>query len=633
MSISLPSREIYSVDVPEVTDFSAQFQYNYYVPDEGSSETGAVPESVLNRPADEIDADLIHYAIEKSPRFVMLNWSAPPALLSSLPNEMTTRILIFGRNTKKNLISDNIQNVVSEDYFARDNYVGILFNNGDLADKAYRFMSGTLQQLTLGEDYEADVSHSRASSKLQALLPTSIRGSTIKSSLNQPQKAFGGRFFTEKKKEITDKPFKNISEASISVQVNSKVLHDVVNNTISDPYVTTASNMQQLKTVAKSALSVSKRTSVMQVSESEFKTYVPYVTIKTNRSVQGAQQDPTIFVGYVIDKTEHLPDGKTVEHPSFIINSPVIKSTIDPRVKYGSTYSYTIRAIVSYTLSAIDDETDDVAQVTMLVSSKPSTRLYMKCVENVSPPPPSDVTFVWNYEIDQPMICWAFPPNHQRDVKKFQVFRRSSIDEPFELLREYDFSDALVRNAQTIHFRENTPAELISTSTSPTLFYFDSDFKKLSSKYIYAVCCIDAHGLTSEYSAQFEISFDVFQNKIVKRLVSHSGAPKPYPNMFLEADTFVDTIRVAGASARRLKVYFNPECYHVTDNNNKAIDVVATSQKGGMYKLQLLNLDSQQGRILDINIVDRTKPTHTLKKTVKRPLQQTRGDVIGVKRA
>ena len=47
MSISLPSREIFAVDVPEVDDFTVDFKYMYFVPDEQTVETSGMTTMML----------------------------------------------------------------------------------------------------------------------------------------------------------------------------------------------------------------------------------------------------------------------------------------------------------------------------------------------------------------------------------------------------------------------------------------------------------------------------------------------------------------------------------------------------------------------------------------------------------
>jgi hypothetical protein len=606
MSVSLPSRDVYSVDVPEPTGLTATFQYNYFVPDEGVSETGGVPDRVLNRPADEVDAEFLHYASSRSPRYVLLRWSAPK-IVSSSPVELDIRKQVFGGNRHESLISDSVDKIVSEDYFASDDYVGVMFNDGELDDKAFMFMSGSLLQLTAKESREADVSHFRASQKLHSVAPAHVTPTTIGKSLNQPSRAYGGRFFSNRGVRLRNEYFDELRNVHVSVQVNGKLLHDIVGRAIDDPYLMTSNDFGALKPIAARAMKSLKNRRSSGVAEKDFKVFVPYVHVRMNKIINHQEQDPAYIVGYIVDKVEHKSDGTVKQHPSIIIENPRVTNTFDVRVKYGSTYSYTVRAVALFNVPAIDDDTDDVAVITTLVSSKPSQRMQVKCTEMRAPPPPSDINFIWNYENDKLTVTWAFPPNPQRDVKKFQIYRRRTIDEPFELLKEYDFNDSALQNALTMHHHESPSQALVEVLDSPKLFFIDDEFNRGRSKYIYTVCCVDAHGLTSGYGAQFQVWFDVFQNKIMKKLISHQGAPKPYPNLYLEADTFVDTIRVSGPHAKRLKIYFNPECYQIVNDRGRATEVVAMKQHAGMYKLQLLNLDNQLGEMLNISIDDRMK--------------------------
>lgn len=627
MSISLPSPEIYAVDVPEVTTFAAHFQYNFFVTDEGSSETGGIPNFALQRSVDEIDTNFLHYADSRVPRYVLINWSVPKIVTTQSP-EIEQRKSIFGAKRSDISITDNLVNVVTEDYFAQDKYVGVLFNDGELANKAYEFVSGTLVQLSVDSNSESDVSQFRSSMKLLSLLPSSIKPNFIHAALNQPNKAHGATFFKNDVK-TKDTYFDDLHSVSVSAQVNSKVLNDIVDRTISDPYATTSGDLSTLSRVASKASRSMRVKMSSEVAEKDFKTFMPYVDLQISQAAHHVDQDPAHIIGYIIDKTEHLPDGSVKDHPPIVIENPHIITTVDVNVKYGTTYSYTIRAVALFNVPAVDDDTNDVAMITTLVSSKPSTRVYVRCIEDVAPPPPSDMKFIWNYEIDKLLICWSFPPNSQRDIKKFQVFRRPTVDDPFELIKEYDFNDAIVRNVQTIHHFENPDRSLVEVLDSPKLFFIDDDFRRQSSRFIYTVCCIDAHGITSNYGAQFEITFDMFKNVVIRKLISHMGAPKPYPNMYLEADTFVDTIRVGGAHSKRVKVYFDPECYQLVDNNNRAVDIVAMMQRGGRYRLQFINLDDQLSSTLDITIDNRIRAMTKIK--LRTPVRPTANRALRVK--
>ena len=68
----------------------------------------------------------------------------------------------------------------------------------------------------------------------------------------------------------------------------------------------------------------------------------------------------------------------------------------------------------------------------------------VNCVERVPPPPPNNLRATFDFETLFPRISWQFPLNKQRDIKRFQIFKRHSLQEPFTLIAEYDFDNSLV---------------------------------------------------------------------------------------------------------------------------------------------------------------------------------------------
>jgi hypothetical protein len=209
---------------------------------------------------------------------------------------------------------------------------------------------------------------------------------------------------------------------------------------------------------------------------------------------------------------------------------------------------------------------------------------------------------------------WSLPcPNTQRDVKKFQVFRRrprratgpagnttrtfTAIEGPFELIKEFDFDDSIVRTANT-----ETPSPILVERVNDVVGnYLDLDFNRDSSA-IYAVCAVDAHSLSSNYSVQFEVSFDRFKNRIVKKLISQSGAPKSYPNLYLNEDAFQDTIRDSGHS--RVRIFFDPEVLALKDADGNDLRLIATVDEGAEYRIQLINTDLQDQEVVEISVED-----------------------------
>ena len=118
------------------------------------------------------------------------------------------------------------------------------------------------------------------------------------------------------------------------------------------------------------------------------------------------------------------------------------------------------------------------------------------------------------------------------------------------------------------------------------------------------MCSIDAHGYISRYGEQFEVGFDVARNKLYATLISHSGAPRIYPNVFLENDMFIDTIQVFGKNSTKLSIYLDMTCTSVINNDNCKIKTIHSLQDNSSYQLQLINLDNHHNSLLKINIDD-----------------------------
>ena len=74
-----------------------------------------------------------------------------------------------------------------------------------------------------------------------------------------------------------------------------------------------------------------------------------------------------------------------------------------------------------------------------LVSSRQSQELEILCTEEVPPPHPADFNVRWLANSEELQLHWNFPVNTQRDIKQWQVFRRTSVYEPFELQKVFDF--------------------------------------------------------------------------------------------------------------------------------------------------------------------------------------------------
>ena len=210
--------------------------------------------------------------------------------------------------------------------------------------------------------------------------------------------------------------------------------------------------------------------------------------------------------------------------------------------------------------------------------------------------------FIYNYSDQTLFMYWEFPTNKQEDIVAFQVFRRETIDDPFELIAQYDFDNSVVPYAQQEKY---ILSRLIrSDPGKPVVSHTDFLFGK-ESKYIYAVCSVDARRLSSGYSSQYEVSFDRYRNKLVVKRSSFSGAPKPYPNLYMIKDTFKDTIQTSEYDD--FYIFFDPDAYHLQDSLGNNLNLISTSvesQPKPTYHMNVINLDMQKSQTVNITIND-----------------------------
>ena len=198
--------------------------------------------------------------------------------------------------------------------------------------------------------------------------------------------------------------------------------------------------------------------------------------------------------------------------------------------------------------------------------------------------------------------------NPQRDIKRFQIFKRRSINEAFTLVAEYDFDNSIDKTSVSeVAIKKN-----LFKFEVPKITYTDTQFN-IMAKPIYAVASVDAHGMTSNLSNQIKVEYDKYKNKVKTSLVSRENAPKPYPNIYIEEDTFKDIIKVSGYD--RMHVFFDPEYYRILKNSKtqkegskkeEDLNLLSINPDEPTYSIQILNLDIQKDEVINITIEDRS---------------------------
>lgn len=613
MAKSLPSSRITLGDVPEVRDFRAEFVYEFFVTNEQDSVgTAGIPESELLRPAETFDAARIDRLSGRVPRFVKFSF-IPVTIQDQGPNEFVTNPDPSGHGSSFR-IADHLNDIQSETDFSNRKFMGVNFQDDNVDRKLSVIVSGSIAKRATAHNRlkERQIEQQRESimdsiigehsllDAAKALIDQTageVTDNFVVNALNNIETLRLQFIDEEGEKELADQAFERVKNVSVSGQFNRKIVGTVIENAVNDPMSTFSDELaplQELARLRQEAAIASDDPNVFKRNDYD----TLFQAIRTEPIDAPSFVASVRLVGYIIDKHELSPGGAPIRRESIIIENPFASTAVDLRVAYGRIYVYTIRAIVEIKVSVSVNDSDERVVALGLVSSRNSQRVTVACVERVPPPPPADFNIFWNYMESSPTLSWNFPTNPQRDIKKFQVFRRRTVNEPFQMIREFNFDDSRIVTPNP----ETPDPALVEFSTVPVLRFRDEEFTK-DSRFIYAVCSVDAHAFTSNYSLQMEASFDRFTNQIVKKLVSFAGAPKSYPNLKLAEDLFVDTIKSSGHT--RVRVFFDPEFLEVTDAKGADLQLLARDvHERGKYRLQIINTDVQKQEVVDILIED-----------------------------
>jgi len=606
---SIPSRLVYSVDVPEITNLNVNFVYNYYVPNESvrdkdiltdeSIKQMNLSQNIISKLTSETDENYLDY--KKIPRYVTITFSCPTTIpfLSSVDG----------------FIEKNIDKIVDEEQFASKYYTAINFSNGNI-DKQTSSIFNNSSKLLNDSDTKNGLSAAIYDNMSKTVGKSNL--DIISKTLNQQDLANGTVFRTGSGKKVIQDYFSTLKTLNSYSQVSNNVLYDLAVHGLNDHFNLRKESLNKLSLFAKTHI---KSNNNFHISDDEFKTSIPYYKVVSTVSDYDKSSNYSL-AGYVIEKIEIFPDGSQKIHDPIVINNAGSTSYVDFNVRYGTVYVYRVKSIMEVTFISIDDS-HNAATISSLISSKPTTAT-IETTENLGPPPPVELKFIWDYDKINPltaqydsisnkvilntgikgslMLYWSFPVNPQMDIKKFQVFRRRSINESFELIKMFDFNDAVVKFPDV----EETidPSLIEMTAPNPVLSYYDDEFLK-NSEYIYAIAAIDAHGFTSNYSEQFKVSFDHYKNKVITTLISTSGAPKNYPNLYLRKDLFVDTMKTS--NKKTMNLYLTPDCYNVNTNEKNIKKVLGSTAENINYKINFINIENQSSSQLEIDINDLRK--------------------------
>lgn len=592
---SLPSTPITCIDIPEVSNFTGEFVYNYFTTDELTNDnttTTAANDSVIFS--------------RTVARYVHLKWDK----------------VNFGSTDKhkQELVDISIQkfasHVIDEDHVDLRFYQTYEQQENNFVLQTQHYLDRLYRQLNYNP---VNASLSDAARAINESTPPSITQEFILRYLNYS--------YSENLHTTAGgvNPASEIEGINTSIPVTNKgfgtIFHEKLINDSLTPLDRTL--LDGLERQFNAQTMVLQYANQFNGSQYDFSLDSPIKMVVG----EGVRDFGTVFqaTGYVIDRYRLLHDGKQVDKKSYYIESPETVEFFDTQVAYNQQYYYAIKAVAVVQTLAFNAEQRVNVVSSFLIASK-RVRFIANCVDKTPPEPPTDFFVSWDYGLKKPVLTWNFPIDSRRHIKYFMVFRRRNLtingasirpaQLPFELVRMYDFND--LQGAPGVFYNRGnmftfydgdsminsavimTPASTTATTVFTPTCYIDEDFNR-EDYYIYSVVAVDAHGISSNYSNQIGIRFSKPKNTIDRVDISGPGAPKPYPNMYLNKDAFVDTIKNEGYS--QLTVVFSPEYYELRRQSGEDLKILNFGPDN-FYRIQLINTDLQTDQFIDIRITD-----------------------------
>jgi len=135
--------------------------------------------------------------------------------------------------------------------------------------------------------------------------------------------------------------------------------------------------------------------------------------------------------------------------------------------------------------------------------------LYVNIIDRKPPPPPSSIAITPNSTEHSICVTWLKPANSQRDIKEFTIRKREKIGDTWQI---------------------------VSTQPENENIFVDQGIK-FEEKWIYAITCVDVHGIESFLSAQIQAelnpNFKAEREERKLKWISGSGVQPDETNLVL----------------------------------------------------------------------------------------------------
>ena len=336
--------------------------------------------------------------------------------------------------------------------------------------------------------------------------------------------------------------------------------------------------------------------------DKEGKSMASLITIPRENRPQGLLTNWSL-VGYCVSKYR-MEKGQPKYMYSRVL---LVREFKDPYVAYGKEYRYEIRPIYGKYIN------NNSSQVILLASDE-SAYINIKCEELKSPNPPKNLKFeyILNNNI---RLNWEKPASYVNDenqawdtddIKGYQIFVRNSLLKPYRLYRYFTFNNTAPRSAAMyahelisddyIITSEYDFPESVNINEIPRFYEFKEYVLDIrpNTDYYFAMCSIDAHGNSSNYSAQYKVRRNNVTGEVDIQLLCPEGAPKQYPNLLIPGKLVDASFKSSGY--RFLDVYFAPDSkLSVPNVNEEAVNI------------QLFELETQIEKNITITIKEKAK--------------------------
>ena len=600
---SSPSFGAFSFDVPEPQFFDGEFVYNYFIKDERVTDNVFSNADAVKRNTPRSDYSPYNSVPGVPSRKIVLKFTALENI-TNLPN-----VSQWTEAQRKVILQQKYSQVVSEVGVQTERTTFVATQDDKIAASLQATIDSTLLSAKASE---RGLSPLEAALKFNSLTSDKVSATDILEATEIEANSGLTHYDPATGEDIVVQRQGGVSRYAVGGFYNSKFVHDILVHSENAPFSplwgTVSSILEETDRIQLEAVS-SLDSNKAYTADYEYMVDA----IEWHEMTAGAYTNSVAVCGYLIEKSIVNDDGSTTLLEIIPVASLTLTQTEDYKVIYGKTYKYNIKSVFFLTTVAAGPVgAGKVNLVTYLISSRGSEYIEVACKETVPPAPPENIQFFLSSEQNM-IIFWDMPINTQEDIKRFQIFRRLSLEEPYMLVAELDFDDSevLTSRSETVPSFSNHPKD------HAVLNYEDPDFE-FDTEYYYALCSVDAHDLSSSYSTQFKVKYDRINAKMATTLIGWAGAPKPYPNFTIKETLIVDCIKDSGHS--KMKVYFDPECL-VLESELKSIDTgtglsttpyrtvenyfetnsgTLTGVPVPMYKMQIINLDRQQDQKLDI---------------------------------